>query len=332
MARFKSNPIFCAILVVLAVAAAGQAWLYYTQTSKLGKTTREIAKKQQVLQAFSTQDPFPSKINLDAIEADLAQLAKTRADIRELLRANSDIALKISSATIPGTSTDAYFDIANFVESMRKATQQAGITGGETNRFGFNTYASTGPERDLIAPVFKQRQHIEYLVNALIKASPAEIISVQRERPLTPAQTKQLASALAAGQSAPALPVDPNNKDYFVIDSRTSARVPGFVSTSAYRLNFKGNTLVLRSLLNQLALFELPMVVRSVEVDPISKTGPSAPAPTPANTLASLFGIVPDQKTKEAEKPLVEKLDSRFTVTIEFVSLVDKNLTVANNP
>lgn len=328
MARFKSNPIFSAVLVLLAVATAGQAWLYYSQTSKLGKISREITKKQQVLNAFSAQDPFPSKTNLDAIDADLAQLDKTRADIRELLRANSEVAVKIASATTPGTSTDAYFDIANFVESMRKATQQAGIAGGETNRFGFNTYASTGPERDLIAPVFKQRQHIEYLVNALIKASPAEIISVQRERPLTPNQTKQL----AAGQSATVLPVDNNNKDYFIIDSRTSARVPGFVSTSAYRLNFKGNTLVLRSLLNQLALFELPIVVRSVEVEPISKTGPNAPPPPPANTLASLFGSAPDQKTKEAEKPLVEKLDSRFTVTIEFVSLVEKNLTVANTP
>ncbi|MEN9840942.1 MAG: hypothetical protein RL376_742, partial [Verrucomicrobiota bacterium] len=196
MSRFKSNPIFTATLVILAVATAGQAWFYYSQTSKLGKISREITKKQQVLSAFSGQDPFPSQNNLSSVEADLAQLEKTREDIRGLLRANSEVAQKISASALPGTSTDAYFDIANFVEAMRKAAQLAGITGGENNRFGFNTYASTGPERDLIAPVFKQRQHIEYLVNALIKASPAEILSVQRERPLTPAQIKQIEAAL----------------------------------------------------------------------------------------------------------------------------------------
>lgn len=310
-------------MVFLAVATAGQLWLYYSQTKKLAVLTKEISKEQRALNAFAELSPFPSKANLEAIDADLSKLGKTRAEIRELLSANSPLAVTMAKASIPGTSTDAYFDIANFVESMRKATQLAGIAGGESNRFGFNTYASTGPERDLIAPVFKQRQHIEYLSNALIKASPVEIISVQREAPLTAAQIKQIATAASSGQPAPVNSVDKNNKDYFQIDSRTSAHVPGFVSTSAYRLTFKGNTLVLRSFLNQLAQFELPVVVRSVEVETLSKTGLGAAAPAPANSLASIFGSVPETKTKESEKPLVEKLDSRFSVTVEFVSLVD---------
>jgi hypothetical protein len=337
MASFKSNPLFFSSLLVLGALTAGQAWLVFSQRGQLAKANAEIAQKTQALDNFKSQNPFPAQENLDALEKDLEQARKTNAEIREALRATSEIATTMAAAMVPASPTDAYFDIANFVERIRTAATEATVKIDEKNRLGFFTYVNTGPERDLIAPVFNQRQHIEYLLRALVAARPAEIVSVQRERPLTPAQQRQIDEAHASGQPTPQLFTGgDNNVDYFSIDSRTSARVPGFVNASAYRLTFRGNTLALRALLNELARFELPVVVRSVEVSPLAAgSAPVAAAAPQQNTLASIFGNAPASATpaKPVEKPIVEQTDSRFSVTVEFVSLVDKNVAAeATNP
>lgn len=337
MASFKSNPLFFSSLLVLGALTAGQAWLVFSQRGELAKANAEVAQKTQTLNNFASQNPFPSQGNLDALAQDLEQARKTNAEIREVLRATSDIATAMAAAVVPASSTDAYFDIANFVQRMRDAAVAAEVKIEEKNRLGFFTYVSTGPERELLPSVFKQRQHIEYLLGALIKARPAEILTVQRERPLTAEQQRKIRDAHAAGQPTPQLFTGGDtNVDYFTIDSRTSARVPNFVDASAYRLSFRGNTLALRALLNELARFELPVVVRSVEVSPLA-AGPAAAA-TPAvqqNTLASIFGSATNAATpaKPVDKPIVEQTDSRFTVTVEFVSLVDNNAAAeATNP
>jgi hypothetical protein len=161
---------------------------------------------------------------------------------------------------------------------------------------------------------------------------------VQRERPLTVEQQRLIREAHEAGESTPQLTTGgDNNVDLFTIDSRTSSRVPNFVNASAYRLTFRGNTLALRALLNELARFELPVVVRSVEVSPLAAgnaVATSAPAPAPTS-LASIFGTAPAAGSASAgvKKPIVEQTDSRFSVTVEFVSLVDKTVAAeATNP
>lgn len=337
MASFKSNPLFFSSLLVLGALTAGQAWLVYSQRAELSKANAEIAQKTQTLSGFSSQNPFPAQENLDALEKDLEQARKTNAEIRDVLRASSETATTMAAAQVPASPTDAYFDIANFIERIRTAATEASVKIDEKNRLGFFTYVNTGPERDLIASVFTQRQHIEYLLGALVKAQPAEILTVQRERPLTAAQQRQIAEAHASGQPTPQLFTGgDNNVDYFTIDSRTSARVPNFVNASAYRITFRGNTLALRALLNELARFELPVVVRSVEVSPLTTGSTTAAAPVAQqNTLASIFGSAPASATpaKAVDKPIVEQTDSRFSVTVEFVSLVDKNVAAeATNP
>lgn len=339
MASFKTNPLFFTSLIVLGALTAGQAWLVYDQRGKLSKLTREVSQKKQALDAFGSQNPFPSQANLDAIEQDLAQARVASDDIRSVLSSQSEVANRIAAAAVPASSTDAYFDIAGFVERIRTAANEASIRLDEKNRLGFATYANTGPDRELIAPVFSQRQHIEFLLDALIKSAPVEILSVQRERPYTADQVRQIQEAARNGRPAPVFgPANENNVDYFAIDSRTTARVPNFVNASAYRISFRGNTLALRALLNELALFQLPVVVRSVEVAPAAAGAGGATvqaAPAPA-TLSSIFGVPAAASTaaaKAAEKPLVDQNDSRFTVTVEFVSLVDKNAAAeAANP
>lgn len=327
MASFKSHPFFYTSLLLIGAVTAGEAWLVFSQRSQAAKLAADIETKQQELDGFARKNPFPSKENVAAVEADRAQAEKTRGEIREVLRSSGETAAKLAAAQVPASTTDAYFDIASYVERVRGSAQQSGIQLAVDNQLGFSLYASTGPERELIAAVFKQRQYADYLMGVLIAARPRSILSLQRERPLTPEQKQQVADALASGQPSP-LGSSADGGDYFVIDPRTSARVPGFVDTTPFRFSFTGTTMALRSVLNELARFELPVVVRSVEVEPLNKgeVTPVRQAASPSNPFAAFGGEGSASASVEAVKPLVEQTDSRFVVTVEFISLVEKNV------
>ena len=128
--------------------------------------------------------------------------------------------------------------------------------------------------------------------------------------------------------------------------------MPGFVDTEAFRFVFTGQTAALRAFLNRLASFELPVLVREVEVEPAAAEDmieppteePAAPAPAePASETAAAPSVVltldpaapatPPQKAPAAKAPraaprlstatpIVAKPVSKFTVTVEYVSLV----------
>ena len=337
MASFKSHPFFYTSLILAGALTAGQAWLLFSQRSATQRVSAEIEQKKQTLDGFSFQKPFPSRENLSAAEADRGQTEKTRDEIRAGLRATGEVADRIASAPVPDSSTQAYFDIAKFVERVRAQAAGAKTAVVPDNRFGFSAYASRGPVGDLIAPVFHQLQYAEYLIGALVGSEypPSEFISLQRERPLSVEQKKLLDEALAAGQPAPSDPDSTGSGDYFVIDPSTSARVAERVETVPFRLTFVGRTATLRAFLNELALFKLPVVVRSVEVESLAAKDSGRPRSVAPAANRSPFATVPDGDTAapaEIEKPIVEQIDSRFIVTVEFVSLVDKNAAAAAAP
>jgi hypothetical protein len=122
--------------------------------------------------------------------------------------------------------------------------------------------------------------------------------------------------------------------DLFDLDPRLAAPNPDLVSVSAFRLVFTGQTASLRALLNQLATFELPVIVRTVEVDPAvgeeltvaaeEAVAPAAALPAGGSIVLSATAV---PKAAAAPKPpsippIVAKSFSKFTVTVEFVELV----------
>lgn len=334
MASFKSHPVFFTSLLLAGALTAGQAWLLFSQRSAAKKVAVEIKQKQERLDAFGRANPFPSRENEKAIEEDRAGIEKIRDEIRGRLRATGPVAEKIASATTPASATDAYFDIASFVENMREVAQKAGVSVAPTNRFGFAVYASTGPTRELIPQVFQQRLYSEYLLEALLRSGPTSFVSLQREQPLTAAQRREAEEAELAGQPIARSSDASATGDYFVIDPRTSARVKDFVETIPFRLTFTGSTDSLRFLLNELVTFKIPVVVRSVEVEPVKSTADSAArrpaAPRPPTGRPGVEGVggrgSPGVLSEaEAMKALVEPGESRFIVTVEVISLVDKN-------
>ncbi|HTJ78223.1 MAG TPA: Amuc_1100 family pilus-like protein [Rariglobus sp.] len=327
MASFKSNPVFYSILVVIGVIAVGEGWCIFDRSKAAKKSQAVLVQKRRELAALESVEPFPSEANKAAVEADLLRTQAALATMHEELKGRGPMAEELRNAKVPSEPTDIFFDITNFVEKTRAKAKEAEVKIKADERFGFSAYANAGPDRDLIPQVFRQRQVAQYLIESLFAAHPAEMVSFQRERPLTKAQI----ALIASGQPLPPVVRDGSgtDADLFEIDPRISARVPGFVSATAFRMTFLGETESLRTLLNKLAAFELPLVVRSVEVEPASGvTAVNAPAPSAseANSLSAIFGNVaatPASSTEPVKpKPLVEKVLSKFTVTVELIDLV----------
>ena len=176
--------------------------------------------------------------------------------------------------------------------------------------FGFEQYldeATMLDDDELIPVLDKQRQILSYLLNKLYEAEPESIVSVERE------VLEQKAEGSSSAKS-------------FTIHPAITAKVPGAINTLAFRLAFTGYTDSLRRLLNDLAKFDLPIVVRSIEVDRPSGISTTAKVPS-NNDLDAFFGVFDGgsnselEAPEEAQKPVISENISTFTVVLEFIEI-----------
>jgi len=172
----------------------------------------------------------------------------------------------------------------------------------------------------------KQRQILSYLLTQLIAADPQSIEAVSRE-------------VLEAGTEA--------EQKGFRITPDVSARVSGAIDTMAFSLTFRGYTDSLRRFLNSLARFELPIVVRSIQVSrPVVAEKPAAKKRR--NQVANLFDFFGQEEVPAAtpgagaaadpaapeQKPVIEENVSQFTIILEFIEVIlpDTNTRELSDP
>ncbi|MDR1789212.1 MAG: Amuc_1100 family pilus-like protein [Opitutaceae bacterium] len=314
MARLKSHPVFFALLLLLGLAALAGLWLLYSGWSALSAGEKKLETARAELRRELSARPSPTPESTPLLQKDLdrtnAALAKMKAD----LGGSGETARALRAEKIPGDAVKMFFDISSFVDATRKKAAAAGVSLRPGEQFGFAAYANTFPDdRGLIAPVFLQRQVVKYLLDALIAARPAALLSVRRAPVGSEAAARPQPQRQAAGGGA---------DDFFAIDPAITAAVPGSVEASAFRLSFEGDTECIRKFMNTVAAFELPLVVRGVEVEPVE---PGKSAATGPASLAAAFGAAPKPAAAQPGKPvpIVGKTLSRFTVTIELIRLVE---------
>ena len=296
---FSKHPIFAGAMIALSVGIAAEGCFVYVEREAARKARRQLEAKRREWQAIVNAQPAPTDDVAAALEADLARTTRAVAAMRASLTGNGPATLGLANAMVPKATADAFFDIAALVERMRGKAEAAGVAVRPGEHFGFAEFANAGPEPGRIAAIFRERQLVEFLVDALLAAHPRQLVAVARERPADANEAHDPAGRavdLNANGSAA--------EDLFEIDPRISARAPGYVRTTAFRLTFTGQTVVLRTLLNKLAEFELPLVVRAVEV-----------GPEPVDDQGR------DDETRAGAVPLVPRSLSRFTVTVEYVDL-----------
>ncbi|MDP3069028.1 MAG: Amuc_1100 family pilus-like protein [Opitutaceae bacterium] len=347
----RKNPLFITALAVCGVVALGEGYLIYERFMASREAEKVLAQRQGELLAMGTLNPPPKREVAAAIATDLTKAQAALAAMQGELKGRGPAAERLGAAKLPPNRTDAYFDLATFVEKTRELAKKNDITvRGDASRFGFAAFANQGPEAEHIEPVFRQRQIAQYLIEALIEARPQAILAVRREATLGKEEREKRAAAHAA--AAAGTPAEPapgadgttttaEGPDYFTIDPRVTARVPGFIDTVPFKLTFTGQTAALRLFLNKLASFELPVLVREVEVETasaedtaaeeVAAAEPTAETSVAPSVVLTALPPAPKAAAKAAPKaaartpaitPIVSKPLSKYTVTVEFVELV----------
>lgn len=346
---FRKNPLFATGLTLCSLLALGECALIYERFAASRAAEKKLLLKKTELQAMADLTPAPTREVATAIQDDLARAKRVLDAMQAELKGRGPAAERMRRTKAPAARTDAYFDLATFVEKTREFARKHEVdVRPEASRFGFRAYANEGPELDRIASVFHQRLVAQYIIEALIEAHPRAILAVQREHALSKSERETRDAAIAAAVASGA-PVDltadaaasgaSEGPDFFVIDPRVSARAPGYIDTTAFRVTFVGQTSSLRAFLNRLAGFELPVLVREVEVDTASAEDTT---PTPVQpddsaaaeqiAAASVVLAADPPAPKAAPKktvakppvtpPIVAKPFSKFIVTVEFLDFV----------
>ncbi len=349
MSAFKKYPLFASALTVCGVLVLGEGYAIFDRIRASREAAVALEKKKNELHAMGGLTPPPTRAVATAIESDFTREQRALETMQRELKGRGPAAERLRTAKAPVARTDAYFDLATFVEKTRELAKAQDVDlKPEASRFGFALYANEGPETERIVPVFHQRLIAQYLIESLLDAKPRTVISVQREAPLTKKEKEERDAAFAAtatGAPPPpeAAPVSvPEGPDFFAIDPRASARVPGYLDATAFKITFVGQTAALRAFLNKLASFELPVLVREVEVD-VATSGDLAVEPTagndesavtaaaapaaPPSVVLTTNAAAPKVAAKPAAKPptagpIVSKPWCKFTVTMEYIELV----------
>jgi hypothetical protein len=330
MSRFKQHPLFFALITAAALIAAVEIFFIFSRRAALRDVEAKLTEEIQRVERFNTRRPVPSEISVRRVNEDLDTHSAALSELLESLNlgGGQEIAL---FRRAPASRTEAFFDLANFVERMRRQADQAEVGIRPEERFGFSAFTNEGPGPDQMQAVYRQRRIMEELLNSLFAAQPRELVSVQRERPGAVANPAVEESDFGCfdgptgGGRRPPRGGGQDSGDIFAMDPAVSARSPGFVDTMAFRFTFVGQTSSLRSFLNSVASSDLPLVVRSVEVGPVGgQQAQMQPRPTrrpPAGGM-DLFAAPQMDGGPDARPvavPLVSENFSRFTVTVEFL-------------
>ncbi len=301
----RRNPKSGAVLLLAAALLTVELGALRHVERQAERGLSKLEAKRQERDRLVRQSPAPSKENELTIGREIARAEEMLAALQAAFPGADP---QPPTGPAPVRAIDAYVDIAAFVERTRLLAARAQVTIKPDEHFGFSSYAHQGPAGELIQAVLHQRMVLQFLLETLFEARPRAFLAGQRERPLAAAQQTLLGEPAAPGKngSRPA-GADGHAGDFFIFEGKSSLRVPGQWDSEAFRLEFSGRTPALRSFLSALASCGLPLIVRSVEVEPLSDGGPSSVDPSPSAAGAPV--------------QLVAQHESRFAVVVEIVAL-----------
>ncbi len=325
MGFLKRYPVFCGLIFLFLLVFGAGVFLVLQQTSELREQESDyeagVRQVEQVSRGVFYDDESdilvpPTAENRRLLEERLEQV---RADLR-LIR--DEMVARTESILSDDADEFTFLPKLQAFIARMKSDAAAGEIGLNTDEaFGFARYAidAEQPAAEFIPVLDQQRQVIAYIIRQLMASGPTAILSVERELVERTAEEEE---------GRPGRPR--RDDDVFVIEDLVTARANEFIDTFAFRLVFTGRTHVLREFLNRLASFELPLVVRSIEVAPAEQDDrpeiEEEEESQETDALASLFGEEPEEEVEDEEvddsrKPVITENESKFTIVIEFVEV-----------
>ncbi len=279
---FKVALVVAGVIVLLEGVAL---YLSYGSREKEERRERRLARD---FASMSQVSPSPTEAVAKQVEADVAAYEREVIRLETTLN-GGEFAKELSEEEVPRERTDAYFDLVSYAERLRTLARRHAVQIEVEEHFGFSDYANEGPKKSLIGKVFRERQVLERALSMLLMSNPARLILVER----------------SAG----------SDTDEWGEQARLSLAVDGVLKTDFVRVQFSGETASLRSWLNRLGRFELPIGVRMIEVAP-EKGIVSRSTSRTRNSALVLTSELPEMN------PLIPRRPSVFTVVLEILEII----------
>lgn len=322
MGLLKKNPIFSLVVLVCALALLAGAYLAFAEAGKVSQLEQSVRSAKSQLSNALNADPAPTEANIKASTANVLELTSQLEAIRTDLEQGSRLKTSTDGIQVMASVQQFISDYQNKAEAnVNEEGEAAAITLPEDFAFGFEQYIdeATIPDDPTVIPVLdQQRQILGYLLDQLFSANPHSIVSVRREV----LENKPTTGEAGRGRNR-------ERAEGFQVNSAISARVPGAIETLGLSLTFTGYTDSLRDFLNSLSNFDLPIVVRSIEVNRAETSAVRQRPAQSANNLDAIFGVfggdsgpAATEAPQEVQKPVIAENVSSFTVILEFIEII----------
>lgn len=307
MIWLKKNLLFTIIMVLLAGVLAVE--IFYILRHRQTAVTAENAFEEKVEEhrSLSGKAVLPHERNVALTQAEIDRQREELTLYYKALEGSDDLQELLGQA--PGSRTDAWYDITSFVEEYRERARAANVQIPQDEYFGFGAYSTAGPREDRIPEIYKQRVIVAHILDQLFKAQPRALLTVQR-----------------AGDGPSGRNGGPGGEGAFRLDPQLSVDIPDLADTLPFQVVFTGHTDALRAFLNELASFEMPLVVRSVQVTPEGEAQQAGQQNggrrrAPRREQRQQRDSAEEQEEQEERVPIVRDNISRFTVAMEFVDV-----------
>lgn len=298
MKLLRSNLLFFLTMVVLTSAAVcGGLMARHSHRSAI-VAQRKLRAWQRELESLRALTPPPTAQTFDLMTQDLADARSRIASLRGRLMGTGSAATQLRNFSVPPAGAEAYFELASYTGRMREEAKKCGVGLMQDEYFGFADYAKTGPSTAEVASVFQDRAITEYLLHSLFSAQPKRLVSIGRSSGGSKNEalsSKDMADRARSGAS--------NSPELH--SNRPSPAADDLVDVTSYRIVFEGDTTSLRSFLNRMKTDDVPIVVRSLEVEPAS--------------LGSAEW--PPHLTGKGTEPLGERAFSQYSLILDYLKL-----------
>lgn len=323
MALLKRNPIFTLVCALALLAVCVGAYLAFTQFTQLKRVEKACTQQQRVLDSLLAQQPSLTAANVEAASANVQQLDQAYRRLAESLYGDTAIVGSTNGvqvmASIQEYISDFTFRAKNHVNADG---EPAPVSIAQDLSFGFEAYAEQAsvPELPKVIPLLdQQRQVLSYVMRQLLASDPLEIVSVDRR--------------IYEGES----PMDTKKLNGFKMPKVVaSAAVEGLIQTIPFKVEFRAYTTSLRKFLNKLAEFEMPILVRSIQVSRKDQVFKKSQAKPKSTSLEDVFGgfevVAASEKpsaVKTEQKPIISENASNFTLVLEYIQIAPK-IEIAN--
>lgn len=315
MTWLKQNLLFTILIVLLAGVLVVEILFVLGRRANAAEAEEQFNGKVEEYQRLTGKSILPHERNVTLTQAEIDLQLERANQYRDGFLGREDLRAKFDSP--PTSRADAFFDIASFVEDYRVKAVAAGVEIPANEYFGFAAYSTSGPDQDRIPGVYRQRVIIAHILDKLFQARPTSLVAVVREGQ---------ARAAAPGRGTP------DGGGSFQLPSRQSLAIPELAETLPFQVAFTGRTTNLRTFLNALAEFDMPLVVRHIDVTTTGaqtaeqQTGAGEPRRGRGRAAEPTAPRTPGEEEEDPAREenilIIPETVGTFTVSLEYLDVL----------